>query len=190
MQSSSPSPVKRKRSSDPPSPVVTCKNLLLQTVYYLNSAKSKSVCVGFDSTRDFEAVIQFTQVNKKSVIISRADWDSILNCENNINVYFSTGAKSALSNSLISYANYFGRRHLSFKQKRVVDGTFNLNADEWYCLIRLSKLVTFSLQKLLNESAFVKEFHNSVIKSGNIIRPINSNLDFERLNMEMITLIE
>ncbi|XP_046395764.1 uncharacterized protein LOC124163026 [Ischnura elegans] len=62
-ETSGPSPVKRKRPVEQPisASFHDFKNLVLQTVYYLNSGKTKSVCIGYDPSSDFESVVQFNQ---------------------------------------------------------------------------------------------------------------------------------
>ncbi|KAG8239846.1 hypothetical protein J437_LFUL014821 [Ladona fulva] len=68
-------PIKRKRPAG--RLPRTYSNLLLQTVYYLNSVKSRSVCIGLEPARDFEAVVKFKETNNKIVIIPKSDWTPI-----------------------------------------------------------------------------------------------------------------
>ena len=170
-----PPAVKRKRPAEHtiPSSFHDFKNLVLQTVYYLNSTKSKSVCIGYNPNGDFESVVQFNQVGKKSVTVSQSEWVNILNCKEEATLFFYKGEKHNLTSGL-AYANYFGKRHLVIKK------SFNLNWDEWDALVKLYKLIDLFLQRLSTSRDKVRHFLATKL-AKNI-----TDCDFERLELEMV----
>ena len=174
--------IKRKRpAARLPKTCDNNNNFIHQTVYFLNSVKSKSVCIGFDPTRDFEAVVQFSQTNKKYVVISKSEWSSIVTQKQLVNDFFSSGVKKPLPFRWVSYANYFGCRYLLIKKRiNLEGGSFNINSEEWDNLLKLLELITLTLDSLTNESINLKRF-----LADSSITPSGSKLDFQRLKIEL-----